>query len=112
MSPSACQQPDTFVDVDQLVTFIRTPTWITAGFAQGKAGPGGKNFAFTKEQKDEFRNDPEKYIKYRKDVENELNRRFKLVRPPLQRTTCSNFLFSYSRTLPNKLRPKPTPSMR
>lgn len=31
-------------DVKQLVTFIRTPTWITAGFAQSKAGPGGSNF--------------------------------------------------------------------
>lgn len=32
-------------DVKQLVTFIRTPTWITAGFAQSKAGPGGSNFS-------------------------------------------------------------------
>jgi cation diffusion facilitator CzcD-associated flavoprotein CzcO len=32
------------LDVKELVTFIRTPTWITAGFAQSKAGPGGANF--------------------------------------------------------------------
>lgn len=31
-------------DVEELVTFIRTPTWITAGFGQSKAGPGGANF--------------------------------------------------------------------
>jgi cation diffusion facilitator CzcD-associated flavoprotein CzcO len=27
-----------------LTTFIRSPTWITAGFAQKFAGPGGTNF--------------------------------------------------------------------
>lgn len=31
-------------DVKQLVTFVRSPTWITAGYAQSKAGPGGSNF--------------------------------------------------------------------
>lgn len=33
-----------YVDVAHLVTFIRSPTWITAGFAQSKAGPNGSNF--------------------------------------------------------------------
>lgn len=36
----------------------------------------------SQEQKDEFRNDPAKYIKYRKEVEGELNSRFKLVNLP------------------------------
>ena len=31
-------------EVKSLVTFIRTPTWITAGFSQDHAGPGGANF--------------------------------------------------------------------
>lgn len=31
-------------DVAQLYTWIRSPTWITAGFAQKYAGPGGTNF--------------------------------------------------------------------
>lgn len=30
--------------VSQLYTWIRSPTWITAGFAQGHAGPNGANF--------------------------------------------------------------------
>lgn len=30
--------------VKHLTTFIRSPTWVTAGFAQSKAGPGGTNF--------------------------------------------------------------------
>ncbi|KID76808.1 Flavin monooxygenase-like protein, partial [Metarhizium brunneum ARSEF 3297] len=67
-------------DVKKLITFIRTPTWITAGLAQSKAGPGGANFAFSEEQKQTFRGDPKAYMGYRKDIESELNSRFKF--PP------------------------------
>ncbi|KAF9883564.1 hypothetical protein FE257_003163 [Aspergillus nanangensis] len=65
--------------VEKLVTFVRTPTWITAGFAQSKAGPGGSNFTFTPEQKKSFRTRPEEYLEYRKEVEHELNKRFKFI---------------------------------
>ncbi|KAH0843527.1 putative sterigmatocystin biosynthesis monooxygenase stcW [Fonsecaea pedrosoi] len=65
--------------VRSLTTFIRTPTWITAGFAQDHAGPGGANFAFSEQQKKEFREDPKKYMQYRKSIESELNRRFKIA---------------------------------
>jgi cation diffusion facilitator CzcD-associated flavoprotein CzcO len=67
-------------DVAHLTTFIRTPTWITSGFAQSKAGPGGSNFSFSNKQKKQFREDPEAYLQYRKEVEQELNVRFKFVR--------------------------------
>ncbi len=84
------------IEVKELVTFIRTPTWITAGFAQSKAGPEGANFECmishllptkqlfinstdTEEQKNVFRKDPKKYLEYRKDIEGELNSRFKFV---------------------------------
>lgn len=30
--------------VEKLYTWVRSPTWITAGFAQGHAGPNGANF--------------------------------------------------------------------
>lgn len=33
-----------YKDVDKLYHWIRTPTWITAGFAQKYAGKNGKNF--------------------------------------------------------------------
>ncbi|KAL4947586.1 hypothetical protein BDW69DRAFT_204246 [Aspergillus filifer] len=66
-------------EVEHLTTFIRTPTWITAGFAQSKAGPGGTNFEFSDEQKEIFRTDPEAYLQYRKEVEQELNSRFKFI---------------------------------
>ncbi|OBT89187.1 hypothetical protein VE02_01661 [Pseudogymnoascus sp. 03VT05] len=63
-------------EVKELITFIRTPTWITAGFAQSKAGPNGSNFNFTEEQKQKFRTNPEAYLK---EVEDELNKRFKFI---------------------------------
>ncbi|KAM6524537.1 hypothetical protein FALCPG4_010146 [Fusarium falciforme] len=66
-------------DVKQLVTFVRSPTWITAGYAQSKAGPGGSNFKFTEQQKEEFRTNPSEYLRYRKEVEAELNSRFKMI---------------------------------
>lgn len=65
--------------VEHLTTFIRTPTWITAGFAQNHAGPGGANFAFTEEQKEEWRRGPKKYLAYRKQIEGELNTRFQFI---------------------------------
>lgn len=33
--------------VRQLYTWIRSPTWVTAGFAQNWAGPNGTNFECT-----------------------------------------------------------------
>ncbi|RDW58681.1 FAD protein [Coleophoma cylindrospora] len=65
--------------VKHLTTFIRSPTWITAGFASKMAAPGGNNFDYTREQKEAFAEDPEMYLKYRKDVEHELNSRFKML---------------------------------
>ncbi|OAL44229.1 cyclohexanone monooxygenase [Pyrenochaeta sp. DS3sAY3a] len=65
--------------VKHLTTFIRTPTWITSGFAQDHAGPGGANFDFSKEQKEEWRKNPEKYLEYRKQIEGELNTRFQFI---------------------------------
>ncbi|KAH9987205.1 hypothetical protein F4779DRAFT_611516 [Xylariaceae sp. FL0662B] len=66
-------------EVKQLVTFIRSPTWITAGFAQSKAGPNGSNFTFTDEQKEKFRTEPDEHLQYRKEIEAELNVRFKFI---------------------------------
>ncbi|KAI8155151.1 FAD-binding monooxygenase [Colletotrichum sp. SAR 10_70] len=68
-----------YVVVKSLVTFIRSPTWITAGFAQSHAGPGGANFSFTEEQKTNFKENPDVYMKYRKEIEGELNSRFRFV---------------------------------
>ncbi|TVY43886.1 putative sterigmatocystin biosynthesis monooxygenase [Lachnellula subtilissima] len=71
--------PNIQPEVEHLTTFIRQPTWITAGFAQKYSGPGGTNFDFTEERKTEFVNHPETYHAYRKAIESELNGRFKLI---------------------------------
>ncbi|KIH88733.1 dimethylaniline monooxygenase [Sporothrix brasiliensis 5110] len=65
--------------VKQLTTFVRGPTWITAGFGSKYAAPGGLNFKFTDAQKSTFKNDPEAYLAYRKGVEHELASRFKML---------------------------------
>ncbi|KAF9076089.1 FAD/NAD-P-binding domain-containing protein, partial [Rhodocollybia butyracea] len=66
-------------EVKQLYHWIRSPTWITPGFAQQFAAPGGKNFSYTKEQKKLFAEDPRHALKYRKMIESELNERFKFI---------------------------------
>ncbi|KAL4937784.1 hypothetical protein BDV06DRAFT_232348 [Aspergillus oleicola] len=65
--------------VAKIKSFIRSSTWITAGFAQKYAGENGSNFDYTKEQKQEFRDNPAHYLHYRKTVEQELNQRFKFI---------------------------------
>jgi len=65
--------------VKQLYTWIKTPTWITAGFAQKFAGENGANFAYTDDQKKEFAKNPELFLKYSKMIESELNQRFKFI---------------------------------
>ncbi|EFW98457.1 steroid monooxygenase-like protein [Grosmannia clavigera kw1407] len=65
--------------VKHLTTFIRGPTWITAGFGSKYAAPGGLNFAFSDEQKQHFASDPAAYLAYRKGVEHELSSRFRML---------------------------------
>ncbi|KAF3479651.1 uncharacterized protein GIQ15_06627 [Arthroderma uncinatum] len=66
-------------DAARVYTWVRTPTWVTAGFGQKFAGEGGSNFAYDEAQKEIWRSDPEKYRRYRKMVENELNGRFRFI---------------------------------
>ncbi|GAW04395.1 FAD NAD-P-binding domain-containing protein [Lentinula edodes] len=66
-------------EVKKLFHWIRSPTWITPGFAQQFAGPGGKNFRYTEDQKRKYAEDPQHALKYRKMIESELNERFKFI---------------------------------
>ncbi|VUC32182.1 unnamed protein product [Clonostachys rosea] len=66
-------------EVSKLYTWVRSPTWITAGFAQKYAGKNGANFEYTQEQKEQWRQDPEQYRQYRKLIEDEVNQRFKVI---------------------------------
>ena len=65
--------------VGKLIAFLRSPTWITTGFAAKHAAPGGVNFDYTKEQMSNFANDPVAYEKYCRDIEGELNKRFNMM---------------------------------
>lgn len=65
--------------VKQLYAWIKTPTWITAGFAQRFAGENGANFAYSSKQKKDFEDNPELFMKYSKMIESELNQRFKFI---------------------------------
>ncbi|TVY18044.1 putative sterigmatocystin biosynthesis monooxygenase [Lachnellula arida] len=65
-------------EVESVKVYIRSRTWVTAGFAQRFAGPNGTNVVFSDEQKKAWQENPEEYLKYRKDVESELNSRFRL----------------------------------
>ncbi|KAM3417956.1 hypothetical protein BST61_g6168 [Cercospora zeina] len=62
--------------VDHLYTWVRSPTWMTPGFAQKWAGKDGGNFKYSEEQKAVMRDDREQYLKYRKNVETEMVSRF------------------------------------
>ncbi|KAK7214878.1 hypothetical protein V2G26_002881 [Clonostachys chloroleuca] len=79
--------------VDHLYTWIRSPTWITAGFAQNHAGPNGENFEYSPEQKQKFKEDPTSFLKYCKEIESELNQRFKFI---LNGTAESNHSLKFS----------------
>ena len=65
--------------VGSMKCFVRSTSWVTAGFGQRFAGKEGKNFEYSEAQKEIFKNDPEKYLKYRKNIESELNVRFKFI---------------------------------
>lgn len=71
--------PAIFPKVKKLKSFMRSSTWITAGFAQKYAGENGANFDYSDEQKKTFKENPQEYLRYRKLVEAELNQRFKFI---------------------------------
>ncbi|OCT49455.1 putative sterigmatocystin biosynthesis monooxygenase stcW [Cladophialophora carrionii] len=61
--------------VKHMTSFIRSPTWIapSLGLIDPKDG-SPSNFYYTDEQKREFRENPQKFLEYRKKIENEINR--------------------------------------
>ncbi|GAD94127.1 hypothetical protein PVAR5_2748 [Paecilomyces variotii No. 5] len=63
-------------DAGSIVTYIRTPTWISANYASQFAAKDGKNFSYTEEQKKRLRENPEELFKLRHDIENSFNEFF------------------------------------
>lgn len=80
--------------VSRMYHWIRSPIWITAGFAQTWAGKDGANFEYTPEQQKYLQENPKKYMEYRKQIENELNQRFKFIIKGSQEATDARE-FSY-----------------
>ncbi|EGV65316.1 hypothetical protein PSN45_002536 [Yamadazyma tenuis] len=71
--------PNILPKVKSLTQFVRSRFWITAGFAQKFAGPKGANFKYSDEQIQVLQKDPKKYLTYRKNIESDLNKRFRSV---------------------------------
>ncbi|KAH7084374.1 hypothetical protein FB567DRAFT_498334 [Paraphoma chrysanthemicola] len=59
----------------KLISFNRSPTWIAPEFA-GQLAREGRNTTYTEEEKEEFRNHPEKLKQYRREIEHAVNARF------------------------------------
>lgn len=70
--------PAILEQVKKVYVFIRSPTWITAGFASKYAGPDGDNITYSEEQQRSWAEDPDAYLLFRKMIEDELNIRFPL----------------------------------
>lgn len=67
--------------VRQLVHIVRSPTWVTPGAASRYPSLRGGSMPdrFSEEQKEHFRNDPESYLAFRKQVEREINSKFQML---------------------------------
>jgi hypothetical protein len=63
--------------VKHLDAYIRSPTWIapSQGFVDPK-NEGPPNFYYTDEEKKRFREDPDYFLQYRKQIESDMNRTF------------------------------------
>lgn len=63
---------------EKIYVLLRSRTWVTPALANRFAGENGANKIYTDEEKEAWSNDPEGYYTFRKDVESELNARFRL----------------------------------
>ncbi|KPM37428.1 putative sterigmatocystin biosynthesis monooxygenase stcW [Neonectria ditissima] len=71
--------------VKDMKVFMRSPTWISPPFGNSTLEslkdepgeqPGKRQYTFTEEEKQRFRNDPEYHLKFRKGIEAEINSLF------------------------------------
>lgn len=70
--------PAVLNQVKKIYVLIRSKTWVTPALANRFAGENGANKTFTEKEQEAWSQDPEKYLEYRKEIENELNARFRL----------------------------------
>ncbi|OAP54334.1 hypothetical protein AYL99_11435 [Fonsecaea erecta] len=94
-----------FPRVEKLYTWVRSPTWITASIGKQFAGKDGQNFNYTPQQQEIFEKDPKLYHQYKKMIENELNKKFRLI---LRNTAESDEVNALAYLeMDRKLAPKP-----
>jgi cation diffusion facilitator CzcD-associated flavoprotein CzcO len=70
--------PSILEKVEKIYVVTRSKTWITPPLANRFGSNDGKNKIFTKEQKEAWTADPASYFEYRKEIEQELNARFRI----------------------------------
>ncbi|OGM47287.1 hypothetical protein ABOM_003799 [Aspergillus bombycis] len=70
--------PKIVSDVAHLYCWVRSPTWMTSGFAQKYAGEDGANFKYSEEQKRHFSTHSDEYLDYCKKLETEIHHVFKI----------------------------------
>ncbi|KIX98610.1 uncharacterized protein Z520_05911 [Fonsecaea multimorphosa CBS 102226] len=86
-----------------LISFNRSPTWITPEFGQEFA-PEGREQVFTEQQKSAWASDPKGFLEYRKRVETTMNQVFDLFykESQLQKDAMQHFRASMKQRLGDK----------
>ncbi|KAI1015769.1 hypothetical protein LB505_011997 [Fusarium chuoi] len=59
------------------VTYARSPLWITSAFAS-EFTPEGKNFTYTDQEIQAFKDDEETFLKLRHSIEHSMNKFFRV----------------------------------
>ncbi|OAL54590.1 FAD/NAD(P)-binding domain-containing protein [Pyrenochaeta sp. DS3sAY3a] len=71
--------PAVVKEAKEVVSFYRTPQWITGGMPiEGYTNDEGQNFDYSAEQKQKFKDDPAFYLEHRKKIEDNINTSFKM----------------------------------
>lgn len=70
--------PSILDHAEKIYVLLRSKTWVTPALANRFAGENGKNKIYTDQEKEDWSSNPEAYHAYRKEIESELNARFRL----------------------------------
>lgn len=70
--------PSILDQADKIFLMLRSRTWVTPALANRFAGENGANKVYTDQEKSAWASNPKEYFEYRKEIENELNARFRL----------------------------------
>lgn len=70
--------PSILPEVEKVYLMLRSRTWVTPALANRFAGENGANKIFNEDEKEAWSSNPESYYAYRKEIEDELNVRFRL----------------------------------